>query len=120
MAVIVQLPAATPVTKPVVLLTVAIVTSVVDHETLSPGMTAPNWSFTTAVIESVWLVVTLAGLGVTVMVVATLAAVTVPAAVPEALPAVAVIVALPAATPVTRPLALTLAVPEAEDDHETV
>jgi hypothetical protein len=123
LAVMVVVPPATPVTRPPLLLTLAVADEDELHVTVAP-IVAPNWSFVTA--ES-WVVapvvIEVAG-AVMVTVVSTGAAVTVivigpvTTVVPEV--AVAVIVTEPAVTPVTSPDTLTVATPGADDPHVTV
>src|SRR5206468_1171691 len=102
-AVIVAEPAATPVTRPVVL-TLAIAVLLLAHVTTRPLKILPAASFVTA--ASCWVppTLTLADAGLTVTE-ATGTSVTVIAAVPLLPSLVAVIVADPVATAVTRPLA---------------
>jgi hypothetical protein len=111
-AVIVALPAATPVTTPAEE-TVAIVGSLVLQVNVRPVSTLPVASFTvgTRVTVCPWMTVGLAGASVIVTM-------TVIAEVPDAEPLVAVIVAVPSATAVTTPVAETVATFVALDFHE--
>lgn len=117
-AVIVTVPAATPVTTPEPE-TVAIAALLVVQVTGAPAITLPFASRTVAVNDAELPMATVALAGVT----DTLAAVgafTVTVAVPLALPLVAVIVALPGPTPVTTPEAETVATAELLVVHVTV
>jgi len=106
-AVIVAVPATTPLTRPLPF-TVATDVLLLDHVTTRPVRGLPLASFGVAVSCTVWPAATLAVAGLTVTD-ATGTLVTVIAAVPVFPSLVAVIVADPAAPPVTRPLAFTLA-----------
>jgi hypothetical protein len=124
-AVMLALPAATPVTTPVVAFTDAMPGAADDHVTVA-AIGLPFWSRGLAVNASVEPTFTLlppeivtdvnTGAGAAVTVICTeLVTVTLPAT------AEAVIVAVPVATPVTRPLvALTLATVGADELHVTV
>ena len=108
-AVIVAVPAATPVTMPAAL-TVAVAELLVDQVTVWPVITFPCASFTVAESATVAPTFIDAVGGATVTVVTTGGAdVTVTLEVPVFPAHVAVTVAEPAATPLTKPLALTVA-----------
>src|SRR5947208_6794192 len=106
-AVIVAEPAATPVTKPL-LLTVATAVLLFDHVTTRPVRVPPAESLVTAESCRVPPTAMVADAGLTVTD-ATGTIVTVMTAVPLLPSLVAVIVAEPAATPVTKPLPVTVA-----------
>src|SRR5215831_9292470 len=117
-AVIVAVPAATPVTSPP-LLTVAVPVAPLDQVMLRPVRTLP---FASLVVAASWTVFptateALAGLTVTVATGGGAEAVTVIVAVPLLPSLVAVIVAVPAAPPETSPLPFTVAVPVAPLDQ---
>jgi len=105
-AVIVAVPAVTPVTSPVPD-TVATPGALLAHVTVRPVSTFAAASFVVAVNCTVCPTTTAAGVGVTVT--DATGVVTVIAAVPVFPSLVAVIVAVPAAAPVTRPAAFTVA-----------
>ena len=114
-AVIVVLPAATPVTTPEPE-TVATAVLLLVQVTDAPAITLPLASRTVAVNDAVLPMATVAVAGVTVTL-AAVGALTVTVAVPLALPLDAVIVALPGPTPVTTPEAETVATAELLVDH---
>src|SRR5437763_999950 len=109
-AVIVAVPAVTPVTRPLLLFTVAADASEL-HTTVRPVNGLPPASFSVAVSCTVAFVKMLAVAGATVTVATGtgVAVVTVIVEAPLCPSLVAVIVAEPAATPVTSPLGLTVA-----------
>src|SRR6266566_395335 len=106
-ALIVAVPATTPLTRPLPL-TGATDVLLLDHVTTRPVSALPLASFGVAVSCTVWPATTLAGAGLTVTE-ATDTLVTVIADVPLCPSLVEVIVADPATTPLTRPLELTVA-----------
>src|SRR5207247_9023966 len=108
-AVIVAVPAATPVTRPLVF-TVAAAGLLLAHAIVRPDNVLPFASFGVAVSCTVWPTATLAAAGLTATE-ATGTLDTVIAAVPLFPSLAAVIVAAPVLTPVTRPLADTVATP---------
>src|SRR5919198_174677 len=116
-AVIVAVPAATPETRPPPL-TIATARLLLDQETVRPVSTLPAESFVVAVSCAVWPTNRPAEAGLSVTE-ATGTTLTVIAAVPLLPSLVAVIVAEPAATAVTRPVADTVAMPEALVVHVT-
>jgi len=116
--VIVAVPAATPVTRPLVL-TEAIEVLLLDQLTVRPVRMLPAASFSVAVAWSVPRTTTLGDARLTVTD-ATGTSVTVMVAEPLLPSLVAVIVAVPAATPVTRPLVFTEAIEELLLDQLTV
>src|SRR5919197_5118367 len=116
-AVIVALPLATAVTRPLVD-TVAIPASLVDQVIVRPLSGLPAESFATALNCAVVPVCSVTDHGVT-LTVATGTSATVIAALPLCPSLVAVIVTEPAATPLTKPAADTVATPVALLDHVT-
>src|SRR5437867_1596970 len=117
-AVMVDDPAATPVTRPL-LLTVAIDVDPLAHVTVRPVNVFPAESFSVADSRTVFPTPILGVPGVTVTVATGAGPVTVTVAVPLTLPLVAVMVAPPAATPVTSPLEFTLATNAEPLAHDT-
>src|ERR687888_1744553 len=117
-AVIVAVPAATPVTSPLEL-TVATEMLLLDQVTVRPVRALPAESFGVAASCVVPATVMLAVAGLTVTD-ATGTGVTVTVAVPLLPSLVAVIVAVPAPAPLTRPLPLTVATARLLLDQETV
>ncbi len=107
-AVIVAVPTATPVTRPLVELTVATDVLSLDQVTVRPDSEVPLASFGIAVSCTVWPAGTDADAGVTVTD-ATGTLTTVIAAVPLLPSEVAVIVAAPTAAPVACPVPFTVA-----------
>src|SRR5205823_6378081 len=112
-------PAATPVTRPLLLFTVAADVLELVHTTVRPVSVLPPASFSVAVSCTVAFAKMLAVAGATVTV-ATGALDTVTSDVPFTPSLVAVIVAVPAATPVTRPLLLFTVAADALELHTTV
>src|SRR5882762_745484 len=108
-AVMVAVPAVTPVTRPLPL-TVATAVLLVAHVTARPLSAVPPASWGVAVSCPVWPTGTLDAAGLTATdATGTFVTVTVTVAVPFFPSLVAVMVAVPAVTPVTRPLPLTVA-----------
>src|SRR5205823_4863095 len=118
-AVIVAVPAATPVTRPLLLFTVAMDVLELLHTTVRPVSVLPPASFSVAASCTVAFVRMLAVAGATVTV-ATGALDTVTSDVPFTPSLVAAIVAVPAVTPVTRPLPLFTVAADALELHTTV
>jgi len=117
-AVMVDDPAATPVTSPLEF-TLATNAEPLAHDTGRPVKVFPAESFSVAVSWTVFPTPILGVPGVTVTVATGAGALTVTLAEPLALPLVAVMVALPAATPVASPLEFTVATDAEPLAHDT-
>lgn len=116
-AVMVDVPAATPVTKPVALI-VALAGVDDVHVTVRPVSVLPLASFNVDVIWTVCSAITL-GVSGAIATVETAAFATVTTVVPLFPSLVAVMFAVPAATPVTTPADVTLATAGLSDTHVT-